>query len=241
MIPITGPVQITVRPAAAEDRTIRQIAEKAEWGFPADSLTTEDSIWVAYRGEHPCGGLILRKAADACEICWLYTEPDSRGLGAAYLLTEQAVSAAGSFTAAVWIPLENEPAQRFFSRFGFVPDGQNRIAAHPESMLHDGLEVRYTLPAGAMTLTPNRLDVPYIDQREKYPTGCESVSTVMALRYAGLDMAVETWIDRYLPKGNAPHTENGIRIGANPWKAFPGDPYTAEGWGSRESVTPSVG
>jgi len=226
MIPITGPVQITVRPAAAEEA----IEWKKEWNIPTD-LPANCMFGLAYRTNIICGGLALEKTETACEIRWLYVEPESCGLGAAYLLTEWAVSAAGTMPVTVWIPLENEPAQRFFSRFGFIPDGQNRIAAHPETMLHDGLEVRYTLPVDAMMLKPIRLDVPYIDQREKYPTGCESVSTVMALRYAGLDMAVETWIDRYLAKGTVPHEENGIRTGANPWKAFPGDPYSPEGWG----------
>ena len=39
------------------------------------------------------------------------------------------------------------------------------------------------------------LDAPFIDQREKYPTGCESVSAVMALQYAGVDITVEEFID----------------------------------------------
>lgn len=227
MIPITGPVRMTVRPAAAEER----IQWKNEWNVPTEALTEDCALRLAYRGNTLCGGIAWERTETACEIRWLYVEPESRGLGAAYLLTEQAVSAADAVPVLVWIPLENEPAQRFFSRFGFVPDGQNRIAVHPETMRHDGLEVRYTLPDNAMIPVPARLDVPYIDQREKYPTGCESVSTVMALRYAGLDMDVETWIDRYLPKGAAPHEENGIRVGVNPWKAFPGDPYLADGWG----------
>lgn len=227
MIPITGPVRMTVRPAAADERI--------QWNktrhISAESLREEDTLWLAYQEDVLCGGMVLEKTDTSCEIRWLYVDPDFRGLGAAYLLTEQAAAAAGTLPVTVWVPLENTPAQRFFSRFGFAPDGQNRIAAHPEGMLHDGLEVRYTLPADALRLTETRLDVPYMDQREKYPTGCESVSTVMALQYAGVEIAVETWIDRYLPKGALPHTENGILVGANPWKAFPGDPYSAEGWG----------
>ena len=49
------------------------------------------------------------------------------------------------------------------------------------------------------------LDAPFIDQREKYPTGCESVTAVMALQYAGVDVTVEEFIDGYLPQGEAPH------------------------------------
>ncbi len=54
---------------------------------------------------------------------------------------------------------------------------------------------------------------PFIDQRDKYPTGCESVTAVMALQYAGVDITVEEFIDNYLPQGNAPYTrEDGA-----PW------------------------
>lgn len=48
------------------------------------------------------------------------------------------------------------------------------------------------------------LDAPFIDQRDKYPTGCESVTAVMALQYAGVEVSVEEFIDGYLPQGNTP-------------------------------------
>lgn len=37
------------------------------------------------------------------------------------------------------------------------------------------------LAAAPQTQTQQLLDAPYIDQRDKYPTGCESVTAVMAL------------------------------------------------------------
>ncbi len=65
------------------------------------------------------------------------------------------------------------------------------------------------------------IDAPFIDQRDKYPTGCESVTAVMALQYAGVDITVEEFIDNYLPQGNAPYTrEDGTLVGADPWKVF---------------------
>lgn len=76
------------------------------------------------------------------------------------------------------------------------------------------------------------IDAPFIDQRVKYPTGCESVTAVMALRYFGVDLSVESFIDRYLPRGNAPHYDgNGHYVGCDPRRAFPGDPYSYYGWG----------
>ena len=44
------------------------------------------------------------------------------------------------------------------------------------------------------------LTVPYIDQSVRYPTGCESVSAVMMLRYLGYDISVDTFINEFLDK-----------------------------------------
>lgn len=76
------------------------------------------------------------------------------------------------------------------------------------------------------------IDAPFIDQRDKYPTGCESVTAVMALQYAGIDISVEEFIDQYLLQGNAPHYDQwGNYVGADPREAFLGSPYSEEGWG----------
>ena len=42
------------------------------------------------------------------------------------------------------------------------------------------------------------LNVPYIDQSIHYPTGCESVSSVMLLQYLGIDITVDEFIEKYL-------------------------------------------
>ena len=36
-----------------------------------------------------------------------------------------------------------------------------------------------------------KIQVPYIDQSIKYPTGCESVSAVMLLKYLGYEITVD--------------------------------------------------
>ena len=74
------------------------------------------------------------------------------------------------------------------------------------------------------------LEVPFISQVGTYPTGCESVSTVMACQYAGISIDVETFIDSYLPKDSFTY-ENGVMIGSHPDDAFMGDPYTDNGFG----------
>ena len=73
--------------------------------------------------------------------------------------------------------------------------------------------------------------VPYIYQRERYPTGCESVSAVMALRFMGYDITVDQFLDECLPQGTSPHYVNGELVGCDPYEKFPGDPRTTRGWG----------
>ena len=75
-------------------------------------------------------------------------------------------------------------------------------------------------------------NVPFISQLIHYPTGCESVTAVMALNYLGCPITPEEFIDNLLPQGAAPiKGEDGLYYGCDPWKAFPGTPYTNEGWG----------
>lgn len=68
------------------------------------------------------------------------------------------------------------------------------------------------------------LQVPYIDQTEKYPTGCESISAVMLLQYLGCAITPETFIDRYLTKRDFQFRQ-GHLYGPHPADAFIGSPY----------------
>ncbi len=67
--------------------------------------------------------------------------------------------------------------------------------------------------------------VPYIYQGEKYPSGCESVSTVMLLQYMGFKITVEEFIDHYLPKGEFTFNKQGEMCAVDPYTAFLGNPY----------------
>lgn len=74
------------------------------------------------------------------------------------------------------------------------------------------------------------LDVPFIDQRAKWPNGCESVSTVMALKYIGVDISVDAFIDNYLDMCDLPYfDENGKRWGYSPNDYFVGNPRLSTG------------
>lgn len=75
-----------------------------------------------------------------------------------------------------------------------------------------------------------KVEVPYIDQSIKFPTGCESVSTVMLLHYLGCSISVEEFIERYLEKVDFERRGNEL-WGANPWERFCGSPYKEDGFG----------
>jgi uncharacterized protein YvpB len=74
------------------------------------------------------------------------------------------------------------------------------------------------------------LQVPYISQKDRYPTGCESVSTVMLLNYLGYPLSVDQFIENYL-KMCPFETRDGILYGADPRLAFCGSPYDEDSFG----------
>ena len=75
-----------------------------------------------------------------------------------------------------------------------------------------------------------RIEVPYLDQSGAYPTGCESVSTVMLLQYLGYDISVDTFIEQYLEKENFEERE-GVWYGPDPRTCFCGSPYDEDSFG----------
>lgn len=79
-------------------------------------------------------------------------------------------------------------------------------------------------------------DVPIIAQRSTFPTGCESVSAVIALKYAGVDISVADFVDKYLDKSSKFYNENGKRYGPDPYKVFVGSPRTTASYGCMAPV-----
>jgi len=75
-----------------------------------------------------------------------------------------------------------------------------------------------------------KIDVPYINQSEHYPTGCESVTTVMLLHYLGYEISVDDFINNHLVMRDF-ETREGILYGANPWECFVGSPYDPDSMG----------
>lgn len=80
---------------------------------------------------------------------------------------------------------------------------------------------------------PVILNVTYITQNGKYPNGCESVSAVMALRYAGIDISVDTFIDSYLNMDAKPTVG---KTGPDIDVAYGGNPKSNDGWGCNSPV-----
>lgn len=74
------------------------------------------------------------------------------------------------------------------------------------------------------------IPAPYIDQSVKYPTGCESVSTVMLLQYLGYEISVDEFIADYLEMKEFEERQ-GQLYGADPNLYFCGSPYDKDSFG----------
>lgn len=74
------------------------------------------------------------------------------------------------------------------------------------------------------------IEVPYIDQSVRYPTGCESVSAVMLLQFLGYSVTVDSFISDYLDRQSFEQRE-GELYGPDPRKVFCGSPYDEESFG----------
>ena len=81
--------------------------------------------------------------------------------------------------------------------------------------------------------TAKIIDAPYIYQNYNYPNGCESVSTVMALQYAGINVSVDDFINYYLDMGSTPVVG---QTGPDPNVVYCGDPRLQSGWGCYSPV-----
>lgn len=80
------------------------------------------------------------------------------------------------------------------------------------------------------------VDVPPISQYPDYPTGCESVTAVMALRHAGVPISVEDFVDTHLLCDNGFYEEDGLLHGPDPYAVFIGDPRSPRSFGCMAPV-----
>ena len=93
-------------------------------------------------------------------------------------------------------------------------------------------------PSQDVATTPSKLisDVPTIHQFPQFPTGCESVATVMALNYFGNPITVEQFVDEFLPTSRDFYVENGMHFGPSPYEYFIGNPKSAASYGCMAPV-----
>ncbi len=75
------------------------------------------------------------------------------------------------------------------------------------------------------------LEVDCIAQMPLFPTGCEAVSTVMALQYLGETISIEAFIVNHLPMSRDFYYQNGRLNGPDPHQRFVGDPRTQNSYG----------
>lgn len=82
---------------------------------------------------------------------------------------------------------------------------------------------------GTVTVKEAKVDVPLILQKPELPNGCEITAVTSVLNYYGYDVDKITLSDNFLPK--LPFYRSGGKLyGADPEKAFSGDPRDAGGW-----------
>lgn len=93
-------------------------------------------------------------------------------------------------------------------------------------------------PSQDVTTTPSKLirNVPTIHQFPQFPTGCESVATVMALNYFGNPITVEQFVEDFLPKSRDFYVESGMNFGPSPYEYFIGNPKSAASYGCMAPV-----
>lgn len=78
--------------------------------------------------------------------------------------------------------------------------------------------------------------VPPMSQYPAFPTGCESVTAVMALQYAGISVSVDDFVDNYLEYDPYFYRKNGRLYGPDPYKVFAGDPRSEYSYGCMAPV-----
>lgn len=78
--------------------------------------------------------------------------------------------------------------------------------------------------------------VPVLSQFPDFPTGCESLSAVMVLKYFEENISADDFIDKYLPKSTKFYYEWGKKYGPSPYEYFIGNPRTAASYGCMAPV-----
>lgn len=106
----------------------------------------------------------------------------------------------------------------------------------PETVTPDSSKASNNESAVPSTKKMRIEGVPIIAQMPNYPTGCESVTAVMALQFAGEKITVDTFIDQYLEKSSEFYNVGGVHYGPNPYEVFIGNPRSSSAFGCMAPV-----
>ncbi len=79
-------------------------------------------------------------------------------------------------------------------------------------------------------------DVPVISQFPDFPTGCETISAIIAIKYAGDNITAEEFCDNYLKKSSNFYFKDGKRYGPDPYESFIGSPKNENAYGCMAPV-----
>lgn len=82
-----------------------------------------------------------------------------------------------------------------------------------------------------LTKTETLIEVPYINQEDYFPTGCEVVSGTMLLNFFGYDFTADDMVDDYLVMADLALGDTGEIECVTPYDAFIGNPRNPESYG----------
>lgn len=122
-----------------------------------------------------------------------------------------------------------------------MSQGSNTLGIDKNSTTNEGVgevkpEVRSVadnIPSSGkqkVALRKGIIEVPYINQADYYPTGCEVVSATMLLQYYGYNIEVDQYVDKYLDMSSI-EMKDGILVADDPKEYFIGDPRSPYSYG----------
>lgn len=128
-------------------------------------------------------------------------------------------------------------SQEISRRNNYNFNGENEISSKTTSSgYNEKINIRSVadnLPRNGKYKVKNKesiIDVPYIDQTDYYPTGCEVVSATMVMQYYGYNIYVDEMVGEYLDMSTI-ELKDGVLWGEDPNKYFIGDPRSIYSYG----------